>query len=179
MIAERKIDGTSIGIVVSNGRVRLEFWAEVNELVKLPEHLAWTRCTGVADDDERPPLRREVELWASQNAGVVQQMIELARENRAVPTEEEKKRSERFRYWVNAWARAFAFNQLLGGKTASRAMVLLSASGGVALFFIPNDPAYRAVRLIALALGVVSAIALVPVGIQWLLTRVWRRFRRL
>jgi len=76
-IAERSLDGTSIGVVVWNGRVRVKFWAVVHEWVQRSDQLQWNGCEpGGADPDEIPPARREVKLWVSQNAGAVQDWID-------------------------------------------------------------------------------------------------------
>jgi len=180
-ITGRIENGTSIAIVVSTGSgAHLEFWAVVTELVRAPEHLEWTRCMGVADDDERLAARREVKLWVSQNVGVVQDMIQRAHENRPVLTEEQKRYRERHAYWINVWIKAFEFNHWLADKAATRVIVLLSAAGGLAMFLMPDDVTQRtALGWIALMFAVAPAVALVPLLAQWVLSRILRRFRKI
>lgn len=179
MIAGHSLAGTTIGITVSLDGVHLQFFAEVLEIVRLPDQLEWTRSQGVAEDDQRRAARREVERWVSQNAGTVQGLIDQAHHNRPVPSEAERLRSERFRFWLNVWDRVFRFNQALGGKAAARVMIVFSALSAVALFYLPDDVPHHAERLVALSFSLLAVIALLPLGLEWALVRVWRRYRRL
>jgi hypothetical protein len=78
---------------------------------------------------------------------------------------------------VNVWHKLFLFNHGLADKPASRAIAVLSAAGGVAMFLSPDDVTFRTPRgWLALAFSVLSAIVLAPLLLQWLIARIWRRY---